>query len=68
MFLNVIQSLGADLKVNKHGLGNESKLFSVERVIQSPSICSEHQGTNCDVTKEVGLKMCEAFEHFDKVI
>ena len=54
--------------MNKHDLGNESKLFSVERVIQSPSICSEHQGTNCDVTKEVGLKMCEAFEHFDEVI
>ncbi|CAB4006579.1 Hypothetical predicted protein, partial [Paramuricea clavata] len=26
----------------------------------------ERQGTNSDVTKEVGLKMCEAFEYFDK--
>lgn len=29
--------------------------------------CREREGTNCEVTKEVGMKMCEALEHFDKV-
>ncbi|XP_028415798.1 tetratricopeptide repeat protein 38-like [Dendronephthya gigantea] len=55
-----------DLHLLMCTLGSKDQDGTTKIMESMKDFIRERQGTNCEVTKEVGLKMCEAFEYFDQ--